>query len=107
MSDQTELQGSGYDLKSRNNINRLELRAVVEGLERLLDPTKVTVYTDSTYVIVGAKKPSTSYQFTGALWKRFLVQRIKHDLEIVKVGIHPDHRRAHHLAREALFNAFT
>ena len=42
----------GYESRTTNN--RMELRAVIEGVRALKKPSNVTVHTDSTYVCTGA-----------------------------------------------------
>ena len=42
----------GYESRTTNN--RMELRAVIEGVKALTKPSSITVYTDSQYVCVGA-----------------------------------------------------
>lgn len=48
-SDGGERELSGGDPKTTNN--RMEIRAVIEGLRALDKPSRVTVYSDSTYVV--------------------------------------------------------
>lgn len=42
----------GYESRATNN--RMELRAVIEGIKALKKPSQVSVYTDSQYVCQGA-----------------------------------------------------
>jgi ribonuclease HI len=99
------LQNAGHEVwcngfVERKGINPMELLAVVEGLDRIPDPSQVDIYTDSIYVIVGCKKSAR-----GELWERFFAHKERHQLKLIKVKSHPDHTRAHHLAREAVFNS--
>ena len=47
-----ELWLKGYESPTTNN--RMELRAVIEGVKALTKPSSIQVYTDSQYVCVGA-----------------------------------------------------
>ncbi len=42
----------GYESRTTNN--RMELRAIIEGVKALKAPSSITVYTDSMYVVKGA-----------------------------------------------------
>jgi ribonuclease HI len=77
-----EIQGSGLGEK---NINWCEYEAIINGLKRVGDSSQVTVYTDSAYAIKQAKRAGV----------QAAVQKVSREC--------PDHRRAHHLARERLF----
>lgn len=88
--------------------NKMELRAVVEGLGSIPEPSRVEVYTDSAYVVRLAhnltRGGSTKAGNDGPLWTEFRGLLGRHRVDFVKVvkGQAPDdHRRAHHLAREA------
>ena len=98
-----EIQGCGFEDKLMTN--RMELLAIVRGLQKLPDKRcQVCIYTDSMFVI-----SHTRFQRDrrDRLWSYFRELLAKHDYTFVKVGNknqHPNHKRAHHLAREAVFN---
>ena len=63
-----EVVRSGGQEKTTNN--QMELRAVIEGLKAMTSPAKITIYSDSRYVIDiarGAKKPKANK----ALWGEY------------------------------------
>ncbi len=63
-----EIVRSGGQEKTTNN--QMELRAVIEGLKALTSPAKITIVSDSRYVIDiarGAKKPKANK----ALWQEY------------------------------------
>lgn len=95
-----EVQCNGFE--ERRGINPMELLAVIEGLDRISDSSVVDIYTDSGYVIIGAKRKPR-----GKLWERLMAHKERHQLKFIKVKSHPDHTRAHHLAREAVFNGIS
>jgi ribonuclease HI len=107
-----ELSGSEKD--STNN--RMELMAVIAGLEALKRPCKVTITTDSQYVMKGmtewikgwkaknwktaAKKPVKNAE----LWQRLDTAIAPHDVEWQWVrghDGHPENERADQLAVQA------
>lgn len=45
--------------ESRTTNNRMELRAVIEGVRQLKKPCQITVYTDSQYVVTSAGNMKT------------------------------------------------
>lgn len=98
-----EIQGCGFDRGRASN--RMELLAVIKGLEKIPgDCTKVNVYTDSLFVIKGRPKSSRPIH---KLWLRFYCLAARHETTLIKIGPtnkHPTHKRAHYLAREAVFN---
>ncbi len=93
--------------------NRMELLAVIKGLEALKIPgSKVTVYTDSKYVADAVNKGWVfQWERNGFkkkknpdLWKRFLELYRKHDVKLVWVKGHdniPENERCDRLAVEA------
>ncbi|MEI6057388.1 MAG: ribonuclease H, partial [bacterium] len=50
----TEKEASGAEISTTNN--RMELRAVIEGLSSLSDPSSVLLYSDSQYVVNADEK---------------------------------------------------
>lgn len=98
--------------------NRMEIMAVLKGLELLKEPCKVTVYTDSKYVsdamklgwverwkangwMRNKKEPALNVD----LWKKMLTLCAKHevDFEWVKGHAgHPENERCDQLATTAI-----
>jgi ribonuclease HI len=107
---------SGSEKLTTNN--RMEILSVVEALKVLREPCKVTVYSDSAYVVNAfqqrwinnwqkngwmnsQKKPVENQD----LWKSLLEQMNQHDVSYVKVKGHSDNEWNNHcdkLAREAI-----
>lgn len=109
-----EIEKSGADPHTTNN--RMELTAVIEGLSTLKSPSRVTIYSDSQYVLKGlnewmdgwiakgwknaAKKPVKNRD----LWEQLDVFRKAHDLDyhwIKGHSEHPENERCDQLAVEA------
>lgn len=96
--------------------NRMELLAVIKGLEALkIDNLSVTVYSDSKYVVDAVEKgwvfswEATDYKKkkNPDLWKRFLRVYRKHRVSFVWVKGHasiPENERCDQLAVEASMN---
>ena len=61
-----ELERSDGEPESTNN--KMELTAVIRGLEALSEPCEVTLHADSTYVLQGMKTWMASWKSRG--WKR-------------------------------------
>lgn len=101
---------AGYRLTTNN---RMELLAVIIGLEALKIPnSKVTIYTDSRYVADAVQKgwvfTWASHQFKKKknpdLWKRFLEIYPKHQVAFIWIkghANHPENERCDQLAVEA------
>jgi len=83
--------------------NRMEVLAVINGLERLKEPCEVTVYSDSAYTVNsfnggwiyswesnGWKKADNKQVLNSDLWKRLLELTKKHNVTFVKVKGHAD-----------------
>lgn len=95
--------------------NRMELLAVIIGLEALKKPkTIITIYSDSKYVVDSVEKKWVfnwvKNRFKGKknadLWKRFLLVYPKHEVKFVWVKGHaniPGNERCDTLAVEASF----
>lgn len=98
--------------------NRMELVSVIEALKALKKPCKITVYSDSAYVVnafvqrwinnwqrngwmTSQKKPVENQD----LWKSLLQEMERHQVSYVKVKGHSDNEWNNHcdkLAREAI-----
>ena len=98
-SENVKLLGCGRLRDS--NINRVELIAVLQGLQRTAPGDKVEVYTDSHYVLSGAKHWR---KYQGELWVRFRTLCENRHVILKHVTAHPDHHQAHHLARKGSLN---
>jgi ribonuclease HI len=57
-----------FGFEPRTTNNRMELRAVIEGLRALKEPCKITLYTDSEYVKRGMTEWLSGWKARG--WKR-------------------------------------
>jgi len=104
---------SGGERDTTNN--RMELMAVIMGLEKIKEPCMVDVYSDSAYVVNaflqdwigswqknGWKTSSKSKVLNEELWKRLLVQTQRHNVTFHKVRGHSDNElnnRCDELAR--------
>jgi ribonuclease HI len=80
--------------------NRMELRAVIEGLKKLkTTDLKVTVYTDSRYVadavekkwVFGWERKQFKDRKNADLWKELLEQIRKHSVKFVWIKGHNNH----------------
>ncbi len=95
MSGKHRLEKSeGYKLTTNN---RMELMAVIAGLEALKRPgSNVTVYTDSKYVVdsvekkwvLGWEKKGFLHKKNPDLWKRFLKVYRKHNVRFIWIKGH-------------------
>ena len=110
----TEKELSGGAAQTTNN--RMEMTAVITALEMLKEPCKVTLYSDSKYVIDSVTKGwAKSWQSKGwvksnkekalnpDLWERLLALLNKHKVEFVWVkghAGHPENERCDRLAVE-------
>lgn len=84
----------------RSTNNRMELMAVIVGLEALNKPNQtVIVYSDSKYVVDAVEKGwlfewqqiNFKNKKNADLWKRFLIVFKKHDVSFVWIRGHNDH----------------
>lgn len=92
---------SGSEESTTNN--RMEVFAVISGLESLKEPCEVTVYSDSAYTVnafsegwifewekSGWKKADNKQVLNTDLWQRLLTLTRKHKVSFVKVKGHAD-----------------
>ncbi len=109
-----EKELSGGETPTTNN--RMELQAAIEGLRALKRPARVTLSTDSRYVMDGLTKWIKGWQRNGwltaarqpvknaDLWRALLEAAAPHRIEWVWVkghAGHPDNERADKLASDA------
>jgi ribonuclease HI len=73
---------SAADIESDSRTSRLELLAVVRGLEALDQPSRVTLVTRSRYVRRGIRRELNQWRASAWRWERFgkLVPICDHDL---------------------------
>lgn len=100
--------------------NRMEIMGVIKGLEALKEPCKVTLYSDSRYVVDAIEKGwaarwrannwmrnKSDKALNPDLWERLLALLEKHDVTCHWVKGHannPENERCDQLAREAIDN---
>ncbi|XCP83403.1 ribonuclease HI [Roseburia hominis] len=90
----------------RTTNNRMELMAVIAGLEALNRPCQVEIYSDSQYVVnafnqhwldswikKGWKRGKNEPVKNVDLWKRLLAARERHQTEFIWVKGHAGHRQ--------------
>jgi ribonuclease HI len=112
-----ELEKSGFDSETTNN--RMELTAVVRGLEALRRPCRVELFTDSVYVGKGLTEWLPKWKRNGwtrkerdgakpvknvDLWQQLDVLISRHQLKYTRVAGHsghPENERCDQLAVEA------
>lgn len=96
-----EKEISGGELNTTNN--KMEIMAVLKGLEMIKEPCKVTVYSDSAYVVNSVqmgwleswrknnwKKADKSKVKNVDLWERLIELMNIHEVTFVKVKGHSD-----------------
>lgn len=101
MYKDSEKRISGAEEATTNN--RMELFAVISGLECLKEPCEVTVYSDSAYTVNafnngwiygwekdGWKKADNKQVLNTDLWQRLLALTRTHSVKFVKVKGHAD-----------------
>ena len=116
--DGKETELSGRDPMTTNN--KMELTAAIKGLESLKKPSKVTLTTDSQYLVKGMTEWINGWQKRGwinsskkpvlnrNLWERLIELSKKHEIKWVWVRGHDGHyenERCDELARQAM-NSF-
>lgn len=111
-----EKEISGGEPSTTNN--RMEIRAVIEGLACLKEPCEVTIYSDSAYTVNafnegwiygwmknGWKKADGKPVLNAELWQQLYAAASKHKTRFVKVKGHADNEynnRCDALARAAI-----
>ncbi|GAK45028.1 ribonuclease H [Tepidicaulis marinus] len=110
-----EKELSGGEAETTNN--RMELMAAIRALEALKRPSKVALYTDSTYVRDGITKWIHNWKRNGwknaakkpvkneDLWKRLDAALATHEIEwhwVKGHDGHPENERADALARSGI-----
>lgn len=110
-----ERELSGSETETTNN--RMELMAVIQGLEALNQACKVRIHTDSKYVMQGWQEWLPGWKRNGwrtagkkavknqELWQRLDEAASRHELDWVWVkghSGHPENERVDQLAREAI-----
>lgn len=110
-----EKELSGFDKATTNN--RMELMAAIMALESLKRPSRVRLYTDSSYVKDGISKWLPGWQKRGwktadnqpvknkDLWQRLDAARAAHNVDYIWVRGHDGHvenERVDALARAAI-----
>lgn len=113
--ENTEKEIAGGERLTTNN--RMELVAVIEGLQALRRPCKVELYTDSKYVVMGINEWVGGWRERGwrtagghpvknvDLWKRLEIATARHEVGwhwIKGHSGHPENERVDGLARRWL-----
>lgn len=101
--------------KSTTN-NKMEIMAVIRGLEMLKEPCKVTVYSDSAYVVNTIdkgwiynwkknnwRKSDKSVVKNIDLWEKMLYLMSIHEVEFIKVKGHSDNEYNNRCDRLAVY----
>lgn len=107
---------SGGSAETTNN--RMELTAVISGLEILREPCEVEIYSDSKYVVdamklgwarawreKGWKKSDGKPALNTDLWERLLSLSQRHNLKFIWVKGHDGHEYNERCDREAVRQA--
>ena len=109
---------SGGEAQTTNN--RMEMLAVIYGLNRLTSPSRVDLYSDSQYVVNGLNDWMDGWKAKGwktankkpvkniDLWQRLEAAMERHEVEwhwIKGHAGHPENERADQLAREGIADA--
>lgn len=92
-------------LGQSNDANNMELLAVVNGLEAIPGKgAKITIHTDSLFVIYSHKRTTSKYKWMTPLLLTFRQLCIEHQISFIQIlrgQRPPEHLLVHHLAREA------
>ncbi len=114
-SGNREKELSGYEPLTTNN--RMELIAVIRGLEALRRPSKVKIFTDSNYVVQGMtswifkwlkngwKNSKKEEVVNRELWERLRILSDIHEIEWKWIKGHQSHKendRCDKLARQSI-----
>jgi ribonuclease HI len=107
---------SGVERETTNN--RMELRAAIEGLKQLKEPSHVRLYSDSAYLINGMRQrwydkwEQNGWKTAGKkpvqnadLWRDLMTLSRLHSVEWIKVAGHagvPANERCHRLVQRAI-----
>jgi ribonuclease HI len=120
LQSQKEKEGSGAEPETTNN--RMELKAVIEGLKALSRPCRVSLYSDSNYVLNGLKewmpnwKKNNWRRKSGSRWEEVKNSDLWKELDslqsIHKISFHhikghsghPENERCDQLAVSAYLN---
>ncbi|MDX2130966.1 MAG: ribonuclease HI [Planctomycetota bacterium] len=95
-SSGAEIERSGGEAGTTNN--RMELRAVIEGLRALTRPSRVDLYSDSQYVLKGLDEWMDAWKRRG--WKTADKKPVKNqDLWEELDGLRGEHELAFHWIR--------
>ena len=109
-----EKELSGSDRATTNN--RMELTAAIRALEALVEPCRVTLHSDSKYVLEGITRWVHGWQRNGwktagkkpvqnaELWHALIAAAARHEVEWLWVkghDGHPENERADKLASDA------
>lgn len=110
---------SGFDKHSTNNI--MEMKAVIEALKMLKEPSNVSLYSDSSYVVNAfIQKWTINWQKNNwktankkevknkELWQELITLTSIHNVKFIKVKGHADNEynnRCDELARNAISNS--
>jgi ribonuclease HI len=101
VNDGKELEVSGYEANTTNN--RMELRAVIEGLKKIKLHSNVRLVSDSTYVLHGLNSWLEGWKKKGwrtsgnqpvknkDLWQELDSLKANYQLELVKIKGHSGH----------------
>jgi len=113
--NEKEISGAAPDTTN----NRMEMTAVIEALKQLTRPCRITITTDSQYVVKGMTEWIAGWQRKGwrnskkepvlnrDLWEKLLEHSQQHTVSWNWVrghAGHPENERCDQLAREALAN---
>ncbi|PAF50273.1 ribonuclease HI [Helicobacter sp. 13S00401-1] len=103
-----ELKGG----EAHSTNNRMELKAVIEGLKVLNEPCKVLLHSDSKYVVDSIKlylqgwiKKNFKEIKNVDLWKEYIEESKRHEVMMVWVKAHAGHPQNEHCDKVARFEA--